>query len=90
MPKYVIERDVPGAGALNEEQLRELSLRSLDALGELGPKIQWLHSFVTDDKVYCVYLAPDENIIRSHAQKVGIPANRIAAVKHLLDPSNYA
>ena len=90
MPKYVIERDVPGAGSLNEEQLRELSLRSLGALGELGPKIQWLHSFVTDDKVYCVYLAPDENLIQTHAQKVGIPANRISAVRHLLDPSNYA
>ena len=89
MPKYVIEREVPGAGALSEDQLRELSLRSLDALGELGPKIQWLHSFVTDDKVYCVYLAPDESMIKSHAQKVGIPANRISAVKHLLDPSNY-
>jgi hypothetical protein len=90
MPKYVIERDVPGAGALNEDQLREISLRSLDALGELGPKIQWLHSFVTDDKVYCVYLASDEAVIRSHAQKVGLPANRISAVRHLLDPSNYA
>ena len=90
MPKYVIERDVPGAGSLNDEQLRELSLRSLGALGELGPKIQWLHSFVTDDKVYCVYLAPDENVIQMHAQKVGIPANRISAVRHLLDPSNYA
>jgi hypothetical protein len=90
MPKYVIERDVPGAGALDEGQLRELSLRSLDVLGELGPKIQWLHSFVTDDKVYCVYLAPDENVIRAHAQKVGIPANRISAVRHLLDPTNYA
>ncbi len=90
MPKFVIEREVPGAGKLTEDQLRELSLRSLEALGELGPKIQWLHSFVTDDKVYCVYLAPDEAVIRKHAQMVGIPANRIMAVRHLLDPSNYA
>lgn len=68
MPKFVIERDVPGAGKLTEEQLRDISLRSLQALGELGPKIQWLHSFVTDDKVYCVYLAPDEEILRKHAK----------------------
>ena len=89
MPKFVIEREIPGAGNLTEDQLREVSLRSLQALGELGPKIQWLHSFVTDDKVYCVYLAPDEETIRQHAQLVGIPANRIASVRHLLDPSNF-
>lgn len=90
MPKFVIEREIPGAGKLSEDQLREVSLRSLEALGELGPKIQWLHSFVTDDKLYCVYLAADEELIRKHAQKVGIPANRIVAVRHLLDPTNYA
>jgi len=67
MPKFVIERDVPGAGALSPEQLRDVSLRSLEALGELGPRIQWLHSFVTDDKVYCVYLASDEETIRTRA-----------------------
>ena len=89
MPKFVIEREIPGAGKLTEDQLRDVSLRSLQALGELGPKIQWLHSFVTDDKVYCVYLAPDEETIRQHAQLVGIPANRIASVRHLLDPSNF-
>ena len=89
MPKFVIEREIPGAGKLTEDQLREVSLRSIEALGELGPKIQWLHSFVTDDKVYCVYLAPDEETIRQHAQLVGIPANRIASVRHLLDPSNF-
>ena len=90
MPKFVIEREIPGAGSLTEEQLREVSLRSIEALGELGPKIQWLHSFVTDDKLYCVYLAPDEEILRKHAKMVGIPASRIVAVRHLLDPTNFA
>ena len=88
--KYVIERDIPNAGSLTEEQLRDVSLRSLAALEELGSSIQWLHSFVTDDKVYCVYIAPDEDIIRRHAEKVGIPASRISAVRQLLDPTNYA
>ena len=88
--KYVIERDIPNAGSLTEEQLRDVSLRSLATLEELGSSIQWLHSFVTDDKVYCVYIAPDEEIIRRHAEKVGIPANRISAVRQLLDPTNYA
>ena len=90
MPKFVIEREIPGAGKLTEDQLRDVSLRSLEALGELGPKIQWIHSFVTDDKVYCVYLAPDEATIRRHAEMIGLPANRIVAVRHLLDPANYA
>lgn len=88
--KYVIERDIPNAGSLTEEQLRDVSLRSLAALDELGSSIQWLHSFVTDDKVYCVYIAPDEDIIRKHAEKVGIPASRVSAVRQLLDPANYA
>jgi hypothetical protein len=89
MLKYVIEREVPGVGALSEEQLRDISLQSLRALGEMGPKIQWLHSFVTDNKVYCIYLAPDEETIREHASRAGVPANRISAVRHLLDPVNY-
>lgn len=88
--KYVIERDIPNAGSLTEEQLRDVSLRSLAALEELGSSIQWLHSFVTDDKVYCVYIAPDEDVIRKHAEKVGIPASRVSAVRQLLDPANYA
>jgi len=88
--KYVIERDIPNAGSLTEEQLRDVSLRSLATLEELGSSIQWLHSFVTDDKVYCVYIAPDEEIIRRHAEKVGLPASRISAVRQLLDPTNYA
>jgi hypothetical protein len=90
MPKFVIEREIPGAGHLTPDQLREVSMRSLQALGEIGPKIQWLHSFVTDDKVYCVYLAPDEATIKQHAEMSGIPASRISAVRQLLDPANYA
>ena len=90
MPKFVIERDIPGAGRMTETELREASLRSLEALGELGPKIQWLHSFITDDKFYCVYLAPDEETIRHHAGLAGLPANRISAVRGLLDPANYS
>ena len=84
MPKYVIEREIPNAGQLTEEELRETSLRSLKAL---GPKIQWLHSYVTDNKVYCVYIAPDEDTIRKHAQMSDLPANRISAVRRLLDAS---
>ncbi len=89
MQKYVIERDVPGAGNLSDEELREMSLRSLAALGELGAKVQWIHSYVTDNKVYCVYLAPDEDLVREHARLAGLPAGRIAAVRKLLDPINY-
>lgn len=89
MPKFVIEREFPGAGQLTAEQLSDVSQRSLAAMGELGPKIQWLHSFVTDDKVYCVYLAPDEATIHKHAAMIGLPASRISAVRQLLDPANY-
>lgn len=87
MPQFVIERNVPGAGSLTEEQLRDLSMRSLETLNEMGPQIQWLHSYVTEDKVYCVYLAPDEDTIREHARRVGIPADRVSAVRRLLDPA---
>jgi hypothetical protein len=87
MQQFVIEREVPGAGSLSESELQALSLRSLEVLNELGPQIQWLHSYVTEDKVYCVYLAPDENIIREHARKVGIPADRVSAVRRLIDPA---
>ncbi len=86
MPQYVIEREIPGAGSLTEEQIREVSLRSLDAVKSLGPQIQWLHSYVTEDKVYCVYLAPDEETIREHARRTNIPANRVAAVRRLINP----
>ena len=88
MPQFVIERDVLGAGKLSDSELRELSLRSLEALRGMGPQIRWLHSYVTEDKVYCVYLAPDENAIREHARRVGIPADRVSAVRRLIDPVN--
>lgn len=87
MPQFVIEREIPGAGALTETQIREISLLSLQTLKEMGPQIQWLHSYVTEDKVYCVYLAPDEDTIREHARRTGIPANRVAAVRRLIDPA---
>ena len=87
MPQFVIEREIPGAGALSETQIREISLRSLQTLKEMGPQIQWLHSYVTEDKVYCVYLAPDEDSIREHARRAGIPADRVAAVRSLIDPA---
>lgn len=89
MPQFVIERDVPGAGSLTEDQIREVSLRSLRTLQEMGPQIQWLHSYVTEDKMYCVYLAPDEDTIREHARRTGVPANRIAAVRRMIDPARF-
>jgi hypothetical protein len=76
---------MPGVGELSEAQIREFSLRSLDVLKEMGPQIQWLHSYVTEDKIYCVYLAPDESSIREHAGRVGIPADRISAVRRLIN-----
>jgi hypothetical protein len=84
MPQYVIERDVPGAHKMTEAQVRELARKSVAALQELGPQIQWIQSYVTENKVYCIYLAPDEATIRQHAQRVGIPANRVAAVRRLM------
>lgn len=87
MPQFVIEREVPGAGALSEAEIREISLRSLHALKEMGVKIQWLRSYVTEDKVYCLYLAPDEDSIRQHARKAGIPVDRVEAVRRLIDPA---
>ena len=89
MPQYVIEREVPGAGKLTEAQIRDISLKSIGVLDAMGPKIQWLHSYVTDDKIYCVYLAPDEDAVREHAKRGGFPANRVSAVRRLLDPINY-
>jgi hypothetical protein len=86
MPKFVIEREVAGAGNLTDAQLREISQKSVRVLKELGPEIQWLHSYVTGDKVYCVYLASDEAIIEEHAKRVGIPADRVSAVRRLIDP----
>jgi hypothetical protein len=88
MPQFVIEREIPGAGTLSESQIRDMALQSLETLKEMGPQIQWLHSYVTEDKVYCLYLAPDEDCIREHARRVGIPADRVAAVRRLIDPTN--
>ena len=90
MPEFVIERDIPGAGQFTEEQIRDVSLRSLEVLKGLGSEIQWLHSYVTDDRIYCVYLASDEALIREHAQQLGVPANRISAVRRLINPAKYA
>jgi hypothetical protein len=90
MPEFVIERDIPGAGKMTEEQVRDISVRSLEVLKGIGPQIQWLHSYVTDDRIYCVYLAPDEGVIQEHARKLGVPANRISAVRRLIDPARYA
>ena len=87
MPKYVIEREIPGAGAFTPEQLQAISQTSCGVLRELGPQIQWLHSYVTDDKIYCVYIAPDEETVRTHAQKGGFPANSVAQVRTIIDPT---
>jgi hypothetical protein len=89
MSQFVIERDIPGAGSLTEEQIREVSLRSLQTLKDIGPQIQWLHSYVTEDKLYCVYLAPDEETIREHARKSGLRADRVSAVRRLIDPAAF-
>jgi hypothetical protein len=88
MPKFVIEREVPGAGNLSDAQLREISQKSLNILKAMGPEIQWLHSYITGDKVYCVYLAPNEATIQEHARRVGLPANRVSAVRRLIDPAS--
>ena len=90
MPEFVIERDIPGAGRMTEEEIRDVSIRSLQVLSAMGPQIQWLHSYVTDDRIYCVYLAPDEVAVREHAQKLGVPANRVSAVRRLIDPKKYS
>jgi hypothetical protein len=87
MPKYVIEREVPGAGDLSAEELREISQKSNKVINELGPEIRWITSYVTDDKLYCVYVAPDSDIIEEHARCGGFPANRITKVSAVIDPS---
>jgi hypothetical protein len=88
MKQFVIEREIPNAGRLTDEELRAVSLKSIESLTQLGPQIQWLHSYVTENKIYCVYLAPDESTVQEHARLTGIPANRISAVRRLLDPIN--
>jgi hypothetical protein len=87
MPKYVIEREIPGAGNLSPQDLQAISQKSCSVLQNLGPQIQWVESFVTADKVYCVYIAPSEDMIRSHAQQGGFPANKISEIKTVIDPT---
>ena len=87
MPKYVIERELPGAGKLSPAELKAISGKSCDALRELGPKVQWLQSFVTDDKIYCVYVADSEKTVTEHARLGGFPCNRIARVATIIDPT---
>jgi hypothetical protein len=88
MPKFVIEREIPGIGQLSDAEIREISKKSNEILSGLGPSIQWLHSYVTGDKMYCVYIAPDEATVLEHARRGGFPANRVSAVRRLVDPNS--
>jgi cell division inhibitor SulA len=87
MPKFVIEREIPGAGKLTPEQLRGISQKSCSVLKNLGPQIQWVESYVTDEKIYCVYIAPNEALVREHAKQGGFPANRVSEVRRMIDPT---
>jgi hypothetical protein len=87
MPKYVIEREIPRAGKLSQDELHAISQKSCGVLRNLGPQIQWVESFVTQDKIYCIYIAPNEQMVREHAQQGGFPANRISEVKKMIDPT---
>jgi Protein of unknown function (DUF4242) len=87
MPKYVIERELPGAGKLSADELQVISQKSNKVISDLGPEIRWLQSYVTDDKIYCIYVAPDEDILYEHARCGGFPANKIAQVSTMIDPS---
>jgi Protein of unknown function (DUF4242) len=87
MPQFVIERELPGAANLSEEELQAAARKSVGVLKDMGPAIKWLHSYVTGDKIYCVYLAPDEETVRIHARRAGLPANRISAVRRMIDPT---
>ena len=87
MPKFVIEREIPDVGKLSTEQLKAVSQTSCGVLREMGPQIQWVHSYVTDDKIYCVYIAPDEEAVREHAQRGGFPANRVSRIRSVIDPT---
>ena len=88
MPKYVIERDIPKAGNLTPQQIQDISQKSCSVLQNLGPQIQWVHSYVTDDKLYCVYIAPNEEMVKEHAKQGGFPANRVSEVKRMIDPTS--
>ena len=87
MPKYVIERNIPGAGKMSAEQLQGISQKSCSVLQALGPQIQWVHSYVTGDKIYCVYIAPSEELVREHAKRGGFPADRVSEVETIIDPT---
>ena len=87
MPKYIIERELAGAGILTPDQLRSISQKSCGVLKKLGPQIQWVESYVTDDKIYCVYIAPSEDLVREHAKQGGFPANRVSEVRGIIDPT---
>jgi cell division inhibitor SulA len=87
MPKYVIEREIPNAGKLSKDELQAISQKSCGVLRNLGPQIQWLQSYVTDDKIYCVYIAPNKKMVREHAEQGGFPANRVSEVKSVIDPT---
>lgn len=87
MPKYLIEREIPGAGNLSKPELQSISQTSCAVLQKMGPQIQWVESYVTGDKVYCVYIAPNEEMIREHASQGGFPANRISEIKSIIDPT---
>jgi Protein of unknown function (DUF4242) len=86
MPQYVIEREIPGIGNLSDAEMQAAAKKSVEVLKAIGPEIKWLHSYVTGDKVYCVYLAPDEETVREHARRGGFPANRVSAVRRLINP----
>ena len=88
MPKYVIEREIPGAGKLSPKELQAISQKSCAVLQQMGPQIQWVHSYVTDDKIYCVYIAPNEEMVKEHAKQGGFPANRVSEVKRMIDPTS--
>jgi hypothetical protein len=87
MPKFVIERELPGAGSLTPQELNAISQKSCGVLSKMGPQIQWVHSYVTQDKIYCIYIAPDEKAVREHASQGGFPANRISEIKTMIDPT---
>lgn len=87
MPKFVIEREIAGAGRLSPHELRAISQKSCAVLNQMGPQIQWVHSYVTDDKIYCLYVAPSEAMVREHAEKGGFPADRVSAVRAVIDPT---
>ena len=87
MPKYVIEREIPGVGKLSAQELQAISQKSCGVLNQMGPQIQWVQSYVTDDKIYCVYIAPNEEMLREHARQGGFPANRVSEIKSVIDPT---